>query len=250
MNIAILCQDDFLLMKAHAIAEQFHWPIIKAMTDDFDFVLLFDAAGLSLLAKQFQYAKLSIDFLSGKNAYRRHGEKKQELLLKAIGLKNNTPLKIIDATAGLGRDSLIMASFGCDVIMLERNPVLFILLNNALEKLKEAEPEIKLQLHHQSAKEYFANEPQENIPDIIYLDPMYPARKKSALVKQDMRILQTLVGDDLDADEVFKQALLFVKKRVVIKRPLHAEFMLAKKPDVQYLGKAARFDVYTRFFPS
>ena len=69
-------------------------------------------------------------------------------------------------------------------------------------------------------------DPNSDYADVVYLDPMYPHKQKSALVKKEMRVFQHLVGADLDADELLLPALQLAKKRVVVKRPDYAEFLL------------------------
>jgi 16S rRNA (guanine1516-N2)-methyltransferase len=85
---------------------------------------------------------------------------------------------------------------------------------------------------------------QGNTPDVVYLDPMFPHRKKSAAVKKEMRLFQQLLGSDDDADLLLEPALTLAKKRVVVKRPSGAPFLANKKPHIEMLGKANRFDVY------
>ena len=82
-------------------------------------------------------------------------------------------------------------------------------------------------------------------PDVIYIDPMFPERKKSALVKKDMQILQRLHGEDDNAAELLENALLFAKKRVVVKRPIQAETVSEKKPNTCIKSKKTRYDIYT-----
>jgi 16S rRNA (guanine1516-N2)-methyltransferase len=80
--------------------------------------------------------------------------------------------------------------------------------------------------------------------DVIYLDPMFPARTKSALVRKNMRILKQIVGEDEDISQLFTLAQRYASKRVVIKRPLHAASITHKQPSVVFKGKVCRFDVY------
>ncbi len=83
-------------------------------------------------------------------------------------------------------------------------------------------------------------------PDVVYLDPMYPHKKKSALVKKEMRVFQSLVGADLDADALFAPAYELATKRVVVKRPDYAEFLGGAKPSMAIETKKNRFDVYVK----
>ncbi|GAM77379.1 SAM-dependent methyltransferase [Vibrio ishigakensis] len=86
-------------------------------------------------------------------------------------------------------------------------------------------------------------------PDVVYLDPMYPHpenKKKSALVKKEMRVFQHLVGADLDADGLLTPALELATKRVVVKRPDYANWLDEKKPSMAIETKKNRFDVYVK----
>ena len=91
---------------------------------------------------------------------------------------------------------------------------------------------------------YLAKLPKTKYPDVIYLDPMFPSRSKSALNKKSMRILKEIVGKDSDSDQLLKIALKTALKRVVVKRPKLAPHLAGKKPDITYRGKSSRFDVY------
>ena len=186
---------------------------------------------------------LKVDFVTGKADFRRKHPSK-ELLTKACGLKKGNRPTIIDATAGLGRDAFVLASQGCQVTMLERSPELAALLKEALKQLHTSDPSIQLDLVHCEAKDYLAKLPEEQHPDVIYLDPMHPTRKKSALVKKEMRELRELVGEDQDAAELFEIALKTAKKRVVVKRPRTANPLSTKEPNLTLTGKSTRFDVY------
>jgi 16S rRNA (guanine1516-N2)-methyltransferase len=80
---------------------------------------------------------------------------------------------------------------------------------------------------------------------VIYIDPMYPRRKKSALVKKDMQILQRLHDEDNDAAALLENALLYAIKRVVVKRPIQAEALNDRQPNTAIKSKKTRDDVYT-----
>ncbi|MFT2089524.1 class I SAM-dependent methyltransferase [Paraglaciecola sp. 2405UD69-4] len=190
-----------------------------------------------------------VDFASNSATYRRkHGGGKGEAVAKAVGLKKQTDWHVLDATAGLGRDAFVLASLGCKLDMIERSPVVAALLQDGLhraashEELSSWLPE-KMQLHHGIATELLANW-QGLAPDVVYLDPMFPHRKKSAAVKKEMRLFQQLLGPDEDADLLLAPALALAKKRVVVKRPAGAPYLAGKKPKVEMAGKANRFDIY------
>lgn len=190
---------------------------------------------------------LEIDFLQGAIAYRvRQGKLRTELLAKAIGIKGDFKPSVIDATAGLGRDAFILACLGCHVVMLERSTEIAALLSTALQRLATTDLKLNLSLINIDAKEYLSNLSTDNQPDVVYLDPMYPERKKSALVKKEMRLLKEIVGEDEDAPTLLEIALRRARKRVVVKRPRLAVPLGGKEPDFAIKGKTQRFDVYLR----
>ncbi len=202
-------------------------------------------SGLTLFDKTNEFKPLIIDFTQGESQYR-HQRAQHEMLAKACGFTKK-PSSVIDATTGLGRDSFIFESLGCEVTSIERNDILYQLLSDAIERLRQDRGlEISWQLIHADAIETIQSLSADNTPDVIYLDPMHPERKKSALVKKEMRILRDIVGPDLDAKQLFDAALSKAKKRVVIKLPLRADFINDQKPNIQFKGRSTRFDVYTK----
>ena len=168
----------------------------------------------------------------------RHAEGKKQGLIRAC--KPSKGIKIIDATAG--RDAVLLASFGAKVIMLERNLTMAALLDDALKR-QPMHP-LDLSLITTDATDYFKTLALENFPDVIYIDPMHPERKKSALVKKDMQALQQLVKPDNDTASLITSAIQHTKNRVVVKWPQHAPAEL--KPDFSFPGKTVRFDVYLK----
>jgi 16S rRNA (guanine1516-N2)-methyltransferase len=188
---------------------------------------------------------LQIDFLSSAVNYRRQfGGGKNELIAKAVGIKSSQKIAVFDATAGLGRDAFILATLGCDVLMCERSPVVYELLRDALARAGEFEwfQKLSLKLIHADATAYLST--MDHRPDVIYIDPMYPPKNKSALPKKEMILLREIVGDDLDSVKLLAVALRVAKKRVVVKRARLAPTISDQKPSFVYEGKSSRFDVY------
>jgi len=153
-----------------------------------------------------------IDFEQGKKAHRRQfGGGKNQPLGKAIGLHQKSPLKLIDATAGMGGDGFVFASLGCKVTLIERAPEIAALLEDALKRgqnsalLEVKEIVQRMQLIHQDATAYLTQ--HKPMADVIYLDPMYPEKKKKAAPKKEMALLQKLVGPDLDSEKLLQAAL-------------------------------------------
>ena len=195
-----------------------------------------------------------VDFTSDVLTFRRlHGGGKKEAIAKAVGLKGKDSLHVLDATAGLGRDAFVLASLGCVVDMIERSPVVAALLQDGLDRaLSDNElgawvPN-QMRLFHGVAVNLLQSwqdaNPAAARPDVVYLDPMFPHRKKNAAVKKEMRLFQQLLGPDEDADLLLAPALALAKSRVVVKRPSGAPCLAGKKPQIEMLGKANRFDVY------
>lgn len=191
-----------------------------------------------------------VDFASGAMAHRRQfGGGRGEAVAKAVGIKKDYLPSVIDATAGLGRDAFVLAAIGCQVMMFERHPVVAALLADGLQRGYQ-DPTIGEWLKARLSLQYLAEgqsldsfSPQQK-PDVIYLDPMFPHRQKSALVKKEMRIFQHLVGHDLDADNLLEPARRLAGKRVVVKRPDYAPFLADQKPIAQIETKNHRFDIY------
>ncbi|MGE6570435.1 class I SAM-dependent methyltransferase [Shewanella vesiculosa] len=199
---------------------------------------------------------ISVDFVSGAVAHRRKfGGGRGQSIAKAVGLKQGLTPTVVDGTAGLGRDAFVLASLGCKVIMVERNPVVAALLEDGLRRAYD-DAEIghwmheRMSLFHGSSLNALADavKTSTNVSeiDVVYLDPMYPHREKSALVKKEMRVFQTLVGADLDADGLLAPAIALATKRVVVKRPDYAEDLDGVKPHSVIETKKNRFDLYIK----
>ncbi len=193
-----------------------------------------------------------VDFIGGTVGHRhKFGGGRGQTIAKAVGLKGGHNPTVVDATAGLGRDAFVLASLGCTVTMVERSAVVAALLADGLERAA-ADSEIggwiaeRMQLVHADAIEWMKQLPEEAFPEVVYLDPMFPHKQKSALVKKEMRLFQKLLGFDERSGELLEAALRIASKRVVVKRPDYAPFLDEKKPTMQIKGKKHRFDVYVK----
>jgi len=244
-KIAVAFTMPQLQKQAEQLANKLQLPLVAITDTQYDFLLVYTEKHLEICPfNQPTLGTIYIDFLTGKLGFRRsHTFIKNELLAKAIGVKGNQQLNVLDTTAGLGRDSFILACLGCNVIMLERSPIIAVLLEDGLTRLLATE-KLNLSLIQTNAIEYLKQLDEKNYPEVIYLDPMYPHRTKSALVKKEMRVIRELVGDDEDAEQLVLLAIKRAKKRVVVKRPRLAPALSEQKPDIIYTGKQHRFDVY------
>ncbi|PTQ89342.1 class I SAM-dependent methyltransferase [Agitococcus lubricus] len=177
-----------------------------------------------------------------------HGGGRGELLAKACGIKKEYLPKVIDATAGFGRDSLLLASLGCQVTLVERSPLVAAMLRDGWQRAA-LEPYLapilpRMALHQGNATTFLQHLSPLDYPDVVYLDPMFPDRHNSAKVKQDMQSFHLAVGADDDADTLLVPALAVARKRVVVKRPRHATPLAGQIPSLVYEGESSRFDVY------
>ncbi|WP_025563498.1 class I SAM-dependent methyltransferase [Psychromonas sp. SP041] len=245
MDIALICNENILAPKAKKLREK--WGFLASKSEQFQLRLLPEYLALEQLDDK-QQGLVFVDFASGAVAHRRKfGGGKGQSIAKAVGIKAGIELHVIDATAGLGRDAFVLASLGCKVDMVERSSIAAALLQDGLERAY-LDSEIgewmqqRMRLTHASGYEYLQN----HQADIVYLDPMFPHKKKSALVKKEMRVFQGVVGADLDADDLLDVALAAAKYRVVVKRPDYAPFLNDKKPSMSINMKNNRFDVYVK----
>lgn len=189
-----------------------------------------------------------VDFVGGSMAHRRKfGGGRGEAVAKAVGIKKSYLPDVVDATAGLGRDAFVLAALGCRVRMVERHPVVAALLDDGLRRGYQ-DPEIgdwlqaRLCLIYASSLQALSQITPR--PDVVYLDPMYPHREKSALVKKEMRLFQSLVGADSDADSLLEPARQLAKRRIVVKRPDYAPVLAGVKTSSAVVTKSHRFDIY------
>lgn len=175
----------------------------------------------------------------------------REMLVKAARIKGqNMPQTLVDATAGFGEDSLILAAAGFQVRLYEFNEIIAALLQDCMERAKEI-PELKDVV---SRMELVCGDSVQGMkelsykPDIILLDPMFPARQKSALIKKKFQLIQRLESPCSTENELLEAAEIAEPRRIVIKRPLKGPYLADRKPSYSLEGKAIRYDcmVYAR----
>ncbi len=251
-SIAVVCFSHLRLQQAKDFCQINKLPLLKKKSEDYALQLLFFDDLIELFDQQLNTG-ISIDFIKGSLAHRQQfGGGRGQAIAKAVGLKSGITPSILDATAGLAGDAFVLATLGCPVTLIERSSILFCLLESAIERasLSEAFQAILKQGFHIincDANDYIVQQlaTKNKPPDVIYIDPMYPLRKKSALVKKDMQILQKLHGESNDTSALLNNALLFAKKRVVVKRPAHAETLSKKTPNTCIKSKKTRYDIYT-----
>jgi len=251
LSAAVLAAAAEQHEKAIMLAQKLSLPLVENETEDYEFLLLYTTEGLGLKQTGKKgLGPIMVSFTSPAMTYRlKHGGGRRQALARAVGLKKGWQPTVIDATAGLGRDSFILAYLGCHVHMLERSPFLAALLKDALQRAEQEKQTAsivknRLKLIQADSRIFLENLKQADYPDVIYLDPMYPERTKSSLVKKEMRILRGLAGADQDAAELLAICMRRTLNRVVVKRPRLAATIGNMKPSHQISGKTSRFDVY------
>lgn len=191
---------------------------------------------------------VAVDFGAGTMRHRRRGGN-NELLGRAVGVGKKTPLRVLDATAGLARDAFVLADLGCQVHLCERHPVIAALIASGMACALDGEDPwlrdvvSRMRLFTGDARE-LSDLPAQS--DVIYLDPMFPLRDKRAAVKKEMALFQLLLDSAPEAaaqDDLLDWACTQPVARVVQKRPLKAP-VVGREPSHCIRGRAVRYDVY------
>lgn len=255
-DIAVLIDpaySDQCLQLAHRLQ-------LKAITAEdaanFPYVLTYSPVGSNLVGLCIQQTgpkadgPVYVDFAAGTTDHRRKFGG-GELIVKAVGGNKASLPTVLDTTAGLGRDSFVLANANYQVTMCERSPLVAEVLGDGLLRAEQSENEDlravigRMTLYKQDAVSYMQTPEAKSRADVIVIDPMFPESKKKALVKKDMRAFHHVVGADQDSDQLLESALALATHRVVVKRPKKAEHLAARKPNFSVSGKAIRFDVYS-----
>lgn len=221
-----------------------------------------EGAGLSLLS-QIKMKPLILDFEL--QSYRQRllrGGRQKEAVARAVMNGLDDGALVFDATAGLGRESMILAHAKATVIAFERQLPIWLILHDALNRAQNSRffpftlPKLSpigtiknyAQVLEQSKLEHheFFSALKGVRPEVIYYDPMFPERENSAQVKKDMFLFQQVIGEDLDIDDFLAIALSLAQKRVVIKRPNYAPPLIIGTKERSHFvdGGQCRFDCY------
>lgn len=173
-----------------------------------------------------------------------HGKLNGELLVRAARLKGIEEPTLVDATAGLGQDSLLLAAAGFSVTLIECNPVIAAMLVDAIERARR-DPELADAAGRMRVIEGNSLKVLRDLsmpPDVVYLDPMFPGRSKSAAVKKKFQLLHRLEMPCEDEMALLEAARAAHPRKIVIKRPVKGPHLADVKPDYTLRGKAVRYD--------
>jgi len=240
--------------RAVALSSRLEVALIQSQFPDvenYEFALLVSNNGLSLkMFGNHAPGPVSVDFTSPAINYRIKNLVRGQAIAKAVGVKPGVNLSVLDATAGFGKDAFLLASLGCHINLVEREVVVHALLEDGIQRAKESgDSGVQAIISRMNLIFDDFEEIAHSISatDIVYLDPMFPKRSKSALVKKDMFVLQKMLFSSIkapDEDSLLAPALALAEKRVVVKRAKHSAYLAGKKPSFELSGRSSRYDVY------
>ncbi len=245
-KVAVTYALAALQPQAEKVAAHLKIPLVDK-GDGYDYLLRLTEAHLQLEQPNTRIGAVYADFVGGKAGHRfRHGGGRGQLIARAVGLSKGRTPRVLDLTAGLGRDAFVLASLGCSVEMVERSPIVAALLEDGLQRAADESAVVgiiaRMMLVEADAADYLQR--VNLLPDVCYIDPMYPHSRKSALPGKEMLLFRSVVGEDQDSGELLGLAQRVARKRVVVKRPRKAVFLNDAPPDFQIRGKSTRYDIY------
>jgi len=242
-SFVVFTENDIRNEEAKQTAEHLNVELLHdwSEAEKADLVLKFDAEGIALVSESMVLRGDLTQMLPRLKTNNLQGE----LLVRASKLKGvSGNLTAIDATAGLGEDALLLAASGFTVKLYELNPVIALLLRDALRRAASV-PELKdivgrMELFEEDSIVALQNLSQQ--PDLVLLDPMFPSRQKTGLIKKKFQVLQQLESPCMDESALMQAALAAKPRKVVIKRPLKGPYLDDRKPDYSIQSKVIRFD--------
>ncbi|MCQ8103127.1 class I SAM-dependent methyltransferase [Methylomonas sp. SURF-2] len=248
-NLAILSEDD-TDPRPQVLAARLDLPLLgmaEAEAGACGFFLAYRDGCLKLLDRQnLKKGGLAVEIDPRPGEQHSYPAPKKDLLAQAVGKKSHS---VVDATAGWGQDGLALFRMGYEVTCIERSPIMAALLADGFQRLMQKDWVRKRELAPPTllvgnAIELLASLPEK--PDCIYLDPMFPPkRKQSAATRKSMAVLRDILGDDTDRQALFGAAFAATGRRVAVKSPDYAD-PLGGKPNESYQGKLLRYDVYLK----
>lgn len=253
ISIVIATSSEAQRQKAAALSEKNSIPLSNDFDSEFQYHLVYTDNRLELqqnpLLTKNRFKPVYVDFLHGQKLHERISTTTvKNPIARSVGIKSGYRPSILDTTAGMGVDGFTLAWLGCKVVLAERSPIIFALLEDGISRVQ--------------ASSFVADSLMSNVtllqgdsrdilfrsdisPEVIYIDPMFPVTVKGPVNKKEMRMLRDIVGDDLDGDTLLELSLKKALKRVVVKRPKGAPPLYPKiLPTHKTIMKSGRFDVY------
>jgi len=186
------------------------------------------------------------------------GRRSRQPLLRAVqGRRGGKGLMVWDGTTGWGEDAWILAALGHRVLAVERDPLVYYCLLDAWSRAAREAPfaaarirpvraDSGTMLRRLAEDSRIGDVPPW--PDVVYLDPLFPAQKgKRGRERKPMRILRLRAGDaEDDAPDLLRAALKVARMRVVLKRPRKARALdgYGRGPVHSIAGRGYRYDIY------
>lgn len=173
----------------------------------------------------------------------------KELLVRAARIRGaEGPLSAVDATAGLGEDSILLAAAGFEVTLCERDPVIAALLRDALERATQDArlTGIVERMTLVEGDAVVTLEQLDQAPDLVFLDPMFPEKRKRAATNKKLQLFQQLERPCEDEEALMQAALAVHPRKVVVKRPLKGPYLAGVKPSSSLTGKVVRYDIVVK----
>ena len=241
LELFVICEKSEFQGKADALSAFLGVPCLNGSEADHECELIFTDEGLALRNGEME---IRGDF---SRLLRRIRNVNSEQIVKAAKIRGHEgTLRIIDATAGLGEDSFLLAAAGNTVKLFESDRVIYSLLRDALERA-EVDPVLqdiaqRMEVLNSDSIGYMSGITES--PDVVFLDPMFPERQKSSLVKKKLQLIQQFERPCSNEGELFDAAMSCGPKKVIIKRPVKGPFLDGRKPSYSITGKVIRYDCY------
>ena len=243
MKLDLINLDELESKRLNELENELNLVANKTINLDHDSLVLQEDNLYFNFKKERALTPLKINIQKGALGWRLARAQHETHLKKAIG-KTDRPLRILDATAGLLGDSMIMLALGHSVTAYEQSKILYTMLNNQLNQLPETDSNLlNFKLINSNVCE--TNFSEKSF-DVIYFDPMYPEDKASSARRSDLKKINSILeieGLASDPESTFTYLRNIPSTKLIVKRPLKAD---AFKGSINYqvLGKSVRFDIY------
>lgn len=248
MNLVVLSSDELKENLGHELQEIRKSVLVEEKSSSSDKWLEMKDGRLTLV---HSLGELALDFFEDSRYQRRGHRGKSELIAKALGSQRGVK-QVFDATLGLAEDAIFLSQLGFDVTGCERSSWIYLLLKDAQRRARLQKSDFALQVLFGSAQSYFVEMQAVDFakrPAMIFVDPMFPEKRKTALPRKEMQIFRDVVGEDEDASTLLEGALKTAREGVVAKRPLKAPALqpVSGKAHVthSFEGKTVRYDLYS-----